>query len=129
MDRFMIKRFIATMMHSRSQLVLWWRQPRGSTTAEHHSTVPPEAIQPDQRGAIIGRLLPWWVEVNTSIPLCTYYFGPFDYPWEARGARAGYVEDLEAEGARDIVALVKQCQPPSLLTVDHGYYSATGQHH
>ncbi|MEH2162085.1 MAG: DUF1816 domain-containing protein [Nostoc sp.] len=20
----------------------------------------------------------WWVEVNTTVPRCTYYFGPFD---------------------------------------------------
>jgi Domain of unknown function (DUF1816) len=71
---------------------------------------------------------PWWVEVQTSVPRCTYYFGPFDYLDEARASRAGYVEDLEGEGARDIVVLVKQCQP-EVLTIDQGYYSSTGQHH
>ena len=70
--------------------------------------------------------LPWWVEVQTSVPRCTYYFGPFDYLDEARASRAGYVEDLEGEGARDIVVRVKQCQP-EVLTIDQGYYSSTGQ--
>jgi hypothetical protein len=70
--------------------------------------------------------LPWWVEVQTSVPRCTYYFGPFDYRYEAKASREGYVEDLEQEGARDIVALVKQCQP-DVLTIDQGYYSSTGQ--
>jgi Domain of unknown function (DUF1816) len=69
---------------------------------------------------------PWWVEVQTSVPRCTYYFGPFDDLAEARASRAGYVEDLEGEGARDIVVLVKQCQP-DVLTIDQGYYSSTGQ--
>lgn len=63
----------------------------------------------------------WWVEINTSVPLCTYYFGPFDSQEEAQDSRTGYVEDLRREDARDIVAVVKQCQPDA-LTVDQGYY-------
>lgn len=59
----------------------------------------------------------WWVEINTSVPLCTYYFGPFDSRKDAQDARTGYVEDLYREEARDIVALVKQCQP-DVLTID-----------
>jgi Domain of unknown function (DUF1816) len=72
--------------------------------------------------------LPWWVEVQTSVPRCTYYFGPFDDHAEAKASRQGYVEDLQQEGAREIVALVKQCQP-DVLTIDQGYYSSTGRHH
>jgi hypothetical protein len=64
----------------------------------------------------------WWVEVNTSVPLCTYYFGPFDSQNEARDSRTGYVEDLCHEEARGIIAVVKQCQPDH-LTLDQGYYS------
>lgn len=65
--------------------------------------------------------LSWWVEINTAVPLCTYYFGPFDSQKEARDSRTGYVNDLYREEARGIIALVKQCQPDS-LTIDHGYY-------
>lgn len=68
--------------------------------------------------------LSWWVEINTSVPLCTYYFGPFDTQEEARNSRTDYVNDLYQEGARDIVALVKHCQP-NRLTRDQGYYSIT----
>jgi Domain of unknown function (DUF1816) len=64
----------------------------------------------------------WWVEINTSVPLCTYYFGPFDSQNEARESRTGYVEDLCQEDARGIIAVVKQCQP-DCLTLDQGYYS------
>lgn len=64
--------------------------------------------------------LSWWVEISTSVPLCTYYFGPFDSQKEARDSRSSYVDDLLQEEARDIVALVKQGQPVS-LTVDQGY--------
>ncbi len=63
----------------------------------------------------------WWVEINTSVPLCTYYFGPFDSQDEARDSRTGYVEDLCQEDARGIIAVVKQCQPDH-LTIDQGYY-------
>ena len=56
----------------------------------------------------------WWVEINTAVPLCTYYFGPFDSKAEARDSRTGYVDDLHQEGARDIIALIKQCQPKKL---------------
>lgn len=58
----------------------------------------------------------WWVEINTTVPRCTYYFGPFDSEQEAQLSRSGYVEDLYQEEARDIIALVKQCQP-DVLTI------------
>ncbi|MEH2334857.1 DUF1816 domain-containing protein [Nostoc sp.] len=58
----------------------------------------------------------WWVEINTTVPHCTYYFGPFDSKKEAQLSRTGYVEDLYQEEARGIVAVIKQCQP-DLLTV------------
>jgi Domain of unknown function (DUF1816) len=64
----------------------------------------------------------WWVEISTSVPLCTYYFGPFESQNEARDSRTGYVEDLSQEEARGIIAVVKQCQPDH-LTLDQGYYS------
>ena len=63
----------------------------------------------------------WWVEINTAVPLCTYYFGPFDSQKAARDSRTSYVNDLHQEEARGIVALVKQCQPDQ-LTIDQGYY-------
>lgn len=66
--------------------------------------------------------LSWWIEIHTSVPLCTYYFGPFDSQEEARASRTGYVNELYQEEARDIVALVKQGQPHK-LTRDQGYYS------
>ncbi|MBI4781643.1 MAG: DUF1816 domain-containing protein [Oscillatoriophycideae cyanobacterium NC_groundwater_1537_Pr4_S-0.65um_50_18] len=58
----------------------------------------------------------WWVEVNTSVPLSTYYLGPFESREKARDSRASHVEDLCRKGARDLVALVKQRQPDAFLT-------------
>ncbi|MEH2226609.1 DUF1816 domain-containing protein [Nostoc sp.] len=58
----------------------------------------------------------WWVEINTAVPRCTYYFGPFDSEKEAQLSRTGYIEDLYQEEARDIIAIVKQCQP-NVLTI------------
>lgn len=58
----------------------------------------------------------WWVEVVTQSPRCTYYFGPFLNGKEAQAAKAGYIEDLEQEGAQGIAVAVKRCKP-SMLTI------------
>ena len=65
----------------------------------------------------------WWVEIVTQNPRCTYYFGPFLSSKEADATKAGYVEDLELEGAQGIVVKIKknfqqqqQSFPRSLLT-------------
>jgi hypothetical protein len=56
----------------------------------------------------------WWVEIVTQNPRCTYYFGPFLSSKEADAAKAGYVEDLEQEGAQGIVVQIKRCKPNNL---------------
>ena len=61
--------------------------------------------------------LAWWVEVTTHQPQCTYYFGPFVSAKEAHTAIPGYVQDLEAEHAQEIVTKVKRCKPKQ-LTMD-----------
>lgn len=58
--------------------------------------------------------LGWWVEISTTLPDCTYYFGPFESERTARSSQGGYIEDLEKEGATGIVAGVKKCQPRQL---------------
>jgi hypothetical protein len=58
-----------------------------------------------------------WIEVHTEQPQCTYYFGPFMTEQEATGARSGYCEDLEHEGAQGIRAVVKRCKPKVLTVV------------
>jgi hypothetical protein len=85
--------------------------------------VKPIQKQPSQNASRTGKgQLCWWVEINTSVPLCTYYFGPFNSKAEARDSRTGYVNDLCREGARDIVALIKHHQP-NHLTINQGYPS------
>ncbi|WP_330481739.1 DUF1816 domain-containing protein [Tumidithrix elongata] len=59
-----------------------------------------------------------WVEVATESPRCTYYFGPFLSTQEAEAAKLGYLEDLEAEGATGIAAIVKRCNPEKLTVYD-----------
>lgn len=61
--------------------------------------------------------LAWWVEVITETPKCTYYFGPFLTAKEAQAAQAGYIEDLEHEGAKGIRVEIKRCKPKE-LTID-----------
>ncbi|MGF1524840.1 MAG: DUF1816 domain-containing protein [Leptolyngbyaceae cyanobacterium] len=60
----------------------------------------------------------WWVEVKTSEPICTYYFGPFESEAEAELAKKGYVEDLELEGAKQVQATALYRKRPEQLTVD-----------
>ena len=59
-----------------------------------------------------------WVEIITTNPKCTYFFGPFTGTQEAEIAKAGYVEDLLGEGARIISIEVKRCKPKELTIVD-----------
>lgn len=66
---------------------------------------------------IFGVSQDWWVEIKTSSPRCTYYFGPFEAEQEAVEAKHGYIEDLEQEGAQDIQAAVMQCSKPQQLTI------------
>lgn len=60
----------------------------------------------------------WWVEIVTKTPRCTYYFGPFLSAKEANATKAGFVEDLEHEGAQGIVVTVKRCKPADLTIFD-----------
>jgi hypothetical protein len=64
--------------------------------------------------------LAWWIEVTTESPNCTYFFGPYVSAREAEAAQAGFIEDLEQEGARNIQAEVKRCRPTQLTIFDEG---------
>ena len=64
---------------------------------------------------IYNRLgLAWWVEIKTTVPNCTYYFGPFLTSSEAQSAMPGYIQDLEQENASGIEAVVRRCKPRDL---------------
>ncbi len=60
----------------------------------------------------------FWIEITTSEPACTYYFGPFDAQQEAVQHQAAYVADLEAEGAKGIQVSISQRRRPDQLTVE-----------
>lgn len=64
--------------------------------------------------------LAWWVEIKTDNPRCTYYFGPFLGHGEAKALQAGYIEDLEQEGALGISVSIKRCKP-SVLTLSEDW--------
>ncbi|MBD0335216.1 MAG: DUF1816 domain-containing protein [Cyanobacteria bacterium Co-bin13] len=75
----------------------------------------------------LGRLLnnlfgfgkAWWIEIKTESPNCTYFFGPFNEEAEAQTAQAGYIEDLEQEGAQRIRIDIRRCARPEELTIDN----------
>ena len=60
---------------------------------------------------------PYWLKITTKVPQCIYYFGPFDSPLEAKGAQAGYIEDLIAEEALGVSVELEQCPQPPELTI------------
>ncbi|MGK7918368.1 MAG: DUF1816 domain-containing protein [Prochloraceae cyanobacterium] len=60
----------------------------------------------------------WWVEIQTIVPRCTYYFGPFDNLQSARLDLDGYLEDLVLEKAVGITVKIKKCQPLHLTIVE-----------
>jgi hypothetical protein len=62
--------------------------------------------------------LAWWVEVKTSAPRCIYYFGPFLTAQEAEAAKAGYVEDIENEGAEGLGVSIHRCKPINLTVAE-----------
>ena len=69
----------------------------------------------------------WWVEVKTDSPRCIYYFGPFLNAKLAEASQAGYVADLEQEGAQGIAIVVKRCKPSKLtVSEDLGERSSQG---
>jgi hypothetical protein len=59
-----------------------------------------------------------WIEIATDSPRCTYYFGPFVSETEAEAVKYGYIEDLEAEGSKGLVVLIKRCKPEKLTVYD-----------
>lgn len=64
--------------------------------------------------------LPYWLKITTKVPKCTYYFGPFDSPQEAKELQAGYMEDLMAESAQGIHLELEQSEEPEQLTIYEG---------
>jgi hypothetical protein len=60
----------------------------------------------------------WWLEVQTTEPQGTYYFGPFDSALEAAEHQADYVKDLVAERAQGLTITIQQCQPTTLTIFD-----------
>ncbi|MGB3136669.1 MAG: DUF1816 domain-containing protein [Nodosilinea sp.] len=77
--------------------------------------------------SILGQSQAWWVEIKTSQPVCTYYFGPFDHEAEAYAAQGGYIEDLEQEGARNIQPAVRLCSRPDELTITDEWDTRRGE--
>jgi hypothetical protein len=60
---------------------------------------------------------PWWIEVTTAQPACTYYFGPYAKKAEAVSSQGGFVEDLLAENAAGIHVNIEPMQPEHLTIV------------
>lgn len=68
-------------------------------------------------GAQEQQKLPYWLKITTKVPKCTYYFGPFNSPLEAKALQAGYIEDIMEEDAQGIHIELEQRTPPDNLTV------------
>ena len=60
---------------------------------------------------------PYWLKITTKVPKCTYYFGPFESPLEAKALQEGYIEDLMNEDALGIQVEIEHGSQPENLTV------------
>jgi len=60
----------------------------------------------------------WWLRVETQIPKCTYYFGPFESESEALNLRGDYLSDLEGEGAQGITYQIQRGAPRRLTVCE-----------
>ncbi len=63
-------------------------------------------------------ILPWWVEVFTSVSQQTYHLGPFKSRAEAKLFRGTHVEVLLQQETRDIIALIIDANPEICLQVE-----------
>jgi hypothetical protein len=63
----------------------------------------------------------WWIKVDTKVPTCTYYFGPFESITEAESNHQDYLQDLQAEGAEDISYIIEKCSPKQLTIAEDDF--------
>jgi hypothetical protein len=66
---------------------------------------------------------PYWIEIKTKNPTCTYYFGHFEHSLAAKLMQQGYIKDLVDESAIVTSVKIKRCQPKQLTTIE------TEKHH
>lgn len=62
--------------------------------------------------------LPYWIEIKTKNPSCTYYFGHFNHPLAAKLMKQGYIQDLIEEEAIITSIKLKRCEPENLTIVE-----------
>lgn len=62
--------------------------------------------------------IPYWLEIKTKNPSCTYYFGHFDHPIAARLMQQGYIQDLIEEKAIVTSIKLKRGNPEQLTIID-----------
>lgn len=66
-----------------------------------------------------GRLDPfWWLEIQTTEPQGTYYFGPFESALDAAQHQLEYMQNLITEQAAGLTVTIQQCQPLTLTIFD-----------
>ena len=61
---------------------------------------------------------PYWIEIKTRNPTCTYYFGHFNHPLAAKLMQQGYIQDLVDESAIVSSVKMKRCQPKQLTIIE-----------
>ena len=61
--------------------------------------------------------LAWWAKVDTGIPSVTYWYGPFLTRRSLTKNLENFLEDLYAEGSKDINHSIIRCNKEEPLTV------------
>jgi Domain of unknown function (DUF1816) len=62
---------------------------------------------------LLGRA--WWIEISTTLPNVTYYFGPFITSQEAELSIERYMASLQDKSSQSIRSTVKRCKPGELV--------------
>ena len=61
--------------------------------------------------------LAWWAKVETQNPFATYWYGPFLTKRSLNENLKNFLNDLSAEGSKDIKHSIVRCNKEEPLTV------------
>ena len=61
---------------------------------------------------------PYWLEIKTKNPTCTYYFGHFNHPLAAKLMQQGYIQDLIEEKTIVTSIKLKRGNPERLTIIE-----------
>ncbi len=97
------------------QMPQWWVLPPVNVSGQQPGSALVKRPMGDWLLDGLNRLgLAYWVEITTTAPDCTYFFGPFASQRLAQAHWPGFVDDLMHEGAEGISVEIRRVRPRQL---------------